>query len=247
VRPPEVRAVDDLAALTRAATELVVSAARDAVAARGRCTIALSGGRTPESLYRALADEYRDKVPWDGVELFFGDERCVPPTDPDSNYRMADAALISRVPGLEARTHRIDGDALPGEAADQYDEVLRAAFPGGGGAGTGAATFDIVLLGMGPDGHTASLFPGQPAVEERERWAVATVAPATMKTRDRVTLTFPVLNSGRLVIVLCGGEDKRETLRHVLADAGTPGAPYPAARLDARERLIWLVDRAAYP
>jgi 6-phosphogluconolactonase len=180
-------------------------------------------------------------MPWDRVELFFGDERCVAPTDPDSNYRMADASLLSQVPGLEERTHRIEGERLPSEAADRYDEVLRTAFLGAG------ATFDIVLLGMGPDGHTASLFPGQPAVEERERWAVATVAPATMTTRDRVTLTYPVLNNGRMVLMLCAGADKREILAHVLADAGTPGAPYPAARLDAREQLIWLVDRAAYP
>jgi 6-phosphogluconolactonase len=239
VRPPEVRAVADIEALTKAAAELVVGAARDAVAARGRCTIALSGGRTPEALYRALAD--REAMPWDKVELFFGDERCVPATDPDSNYRMADGALLSQVPGLEARTHRIEGELLPSDAADRYDAVLRTAFAAGG------ATFDIVLLGMGPDGHTASLFPGQPSLDERERWAVATVAPATMKTRDRVTLTYPVINSGRMVLMLCAGADKRETLAHVLADAGTPGAPYPAARLDAREQLIWLVDRAAYP
>ena len=241
VRPPEVRAVDDLATLTRAAADVVALALTAAVSERGRGTMALSGGRTPESLYRLLADEYRDRIPWKSVHLFFGDERCVPPTDSDSNYRMADAALVSRVPGLEARTHRIEGELPPTEAADRYETVLRSAFK------TGEATFDVVLLGMGPDGHTASLFPGSPALDEQTRWAVATEAPPTMATRQRVTLTYPVLNNGRLVLVLCAGADKRDALRHVLADAGTPGAPYPAARLAARDRLVWLVDRAAYP
>jgi 6-phosphogluconolactonase len=212
-----------------------------AVAARGRFAMALSGGRTPEMLYELLAGEYRSQMPWDATHLYFGDERCVPPTDPDSNYRMADRALLSRVPGLERRTHRIEGELGAAEAAVRYDALLRAAFV------DGATTFDLVLLGLGPDGHTASLFPGSPALEERQRWAVPTEAPPTMKTRQRVTLTYPVLDAGRIVLFLAAGADKRERLAAVLADTGRLDAPYPASRVTARERLVWLVDEAAMP
>jgi 6-phosphogluconolactonase len=238
---PELLPFPDAGALSRAAAELVAEIAEAAVAARGRFTMALSGGHTPESLYRMLAGEYRDRMPWAETHLYFGDERCVPPTDPDSNYRMAEAALVSRVPGLEGRTHRIEGERAPVDAAARYDALLRAALT------DEAATFDLVLLGMGPDGHTASLFPGSPALEERERWAVATEAPPTMATRARVTLTYPVLTASRIVLFLCAGADKRERLAAVLADTGRPDAPYPASRMTARERLVWLVDDAAMP
>jgi 6-phosphogluconolactonase len=188
-----------------------------------------------------LAGEYSARMPWASTHLYFGDERCVPPTDPDSNYRMADAALIAEVPGLVARTHRIEGERGPIEAAARYDALLRGTFV------DLAATFDLVLLGMGPDGHTASLFPGSPALEERDRWAVGTEAPPTMTTRERVTLTYPVLTASRIVLFLCAGADKRERLAAVLADTGRPDAPYPASRMTARDRLVWLVDHAAMP
>jgi 6-phosphogluconolactonase len=238
---PELLPFADVAALSRAAAELVAEIAHAAVAARGRFAMALSGGRTPESLYRMLAGEYRDHMPWAATHLYFGDERCVPPTDPDSNYRMANAALISRVPGLEGRTHRIEGERGAVDAASRYDALLRGAFV------DEAMTFDLVLLGMGPDGHTASLFPGSPALDERERWAVATEAPPTMTTRSRVTLTYPVLNAARIVLFLCAGADKRQRLAAVLADTGRPDAPNPASRMTAVERLVWLVDEAAMP
>jgi 6-phosphogluconolactonase len=238
---PELLPFPDAAALSRAAAELVAEIAEAAVATRGRFTMALSGGRTPEALYRMLAGEYRDRMPWGETHLYFGDERCVPPTDPDSNYRMADAALVSRVPGLEGRTHRIEGELGGVKASSRYDAVLRGAFT------DPATTFDLVLLGMGPDGHTASLFPGSPALDERDRWAVATEAPATMTTRERVTLTYPVLAAARVVLFLCAGADKRERLASVLAETGRPDAPFPASRMTARERLVWLVDDAAMP
>lgn len=238
---PELLPFPDPGALSRAAAELVAEVATAAVAARGRFAMALSGGRTPEMLYELLAGEYRAQMPWDATHLYFGDERCVPPTDPDSNYRMADRALLSRVPGLEQRTHRIEGELGAAEAAARYDALLRGAFV------DAATTFDLVLLGMGPDGHTASLFPGSPALDERQRWAVPTEAPPTMKTRQRVTLTYPALDAGRIVLFLAAGADKRERLAAVLADTGRPDAPYPASRVTARERLVWLVDEAAMP
>src|ERR1700722_12471758 len=134
---PELLPFPDAAALSRAAAELVAEIAETAVTERGRFTMALAGGHTPESLYRMLAGEYSDRMPWASTHLYFGDERCVPPTDPDSNYRMANAALIAQVPGLAARAHRIEGERGPTEAAARYDALLRGTFV------DPAATFDL--------------------------------------------------------------------------------------------------------
>ena len=236
--PLEVREVADPAGLCRAAADLIATTAAAAVAARGRFTLALSGGNTPRALYQLLAAEYTKRVPWSSSQLYFGDERCVPPDDPDSNYRMAAEALLSRIPGLIERTNRIEGEREPPEAAKRYDAVLRKAFVDG-------TTFDIALLGIGEDGHTASLFPGSPALGERERWAIATEAPSTMKTRQRVTLTYPMFANSRAVVFLVAGPEKRRILSEVLAQAGNPAAHFPASRITSREQLIYLADRAA--
>jgi 6-phosphogluconolactonase len=237
VPPLEVQEVADAGALSHAAAELIASASVAGVTSSGRFTLALSGGNTPRALYRLLAAQY-GALPWSSTFLFFGDERCVPPTDPDSNYRMANESLLSGIPGLAERTARIEGEREPSEAAKRYDDVLHKAFKDG-------TTFDMALFGIGEDGHTASLFPGSPALDERIRWAVATEAPPTMKTRQRVTLTYPVLNNTRLVVFLCAGADKHRILTEVLAAAGNPEAAYPASRLRAANRLLYIVDRAA--
>lgn len=231
--PLEVREVADAAGLCRAAADLIAATAAAAVAARGRFTLALSGGNTPRSLYQLLAAEYASRLPWSASRLYFGDERCVPPDNADSNYRMAFESLLSRIPGLTERTARIEGEREPPEAAKRYDAVVDG------------VAFDIALLGIGEDGHTASLFPGSPALDERTRRAVATEAPPTMKTRQRVTLTYPMFASARAVVFLVAGPDKRAILEKVLASAGNPQAPYPASRITAREHLIYLVDRGA--
>ena len=236
--PLEVREVADPSGLCRAAADLIATTAAAAVAARGRFTLALSGGNTPRALYQLLAAEYATRLPWGASHLYFGDERCVPPDDADSNYRMANQSLLSRIPGLTDRTARIEGEREPSQAAMRYDAVLRDAFVDG-------TTFDIALLGIGEDGHTASLFPGSPALDERTHWAIATEAPPTMKTRQRVTLTYPMFANSRAVVFLCAGADKRAILAQVLAVAGTPTARYPASRITAREQLIYLADRAA--
>jgi 6-phosphogluconolactonase len=238
VPPLEVREVADSAGLCRAAADLIATTAAAAVAARGRFTLALSGGNTPRALYQLLAAEYATRVPWSSSQLYFGDERCVPPDHPDSNYRMASEALLSRIPGLTERTARIEGERSPPEAATRYDAVLRKAFVDG-------TTFDIALLGIGEDGHTASLFPGSSALDEHTHWAVATEAPPTMNTRQRVTLTYPMFANARGVVFLVAGRDKHGILEHVLASAGNPQAEYPASRITAREHLIYLADRAA--
>jgi 6-phosphogluconolactonase len=238
VPPLEVREVADPAGLCRAAADLIATTAAAAVAARGRFTLALSGGNTPRAVYELLAAEYATRLPWDSSHLYFGDERCVPPENADSNYRMAAEALLTRIPGLTDRTARIEGERSPLEAAQRYDAVLRKAFVDG-------TTFDIALLGIGEDGHTASLFPGSQALDERTRWAIATEAPPTMKTRQRVTLTYPMFASSRAVVFLAAGPDKRRILADVLAQAGNPAARYPASRITAREQLMYLVDQAA--
>jgi 6-phosphogluconolactonase len=243
--PREIVLCPDVDALSRAAADVLADVARAAVAARGRFAVALSGGMTPRTLYRLLAAEYRELVPWAETHVFFGDERCVGPSDPDSNYRMARAELLERIPGLASRTERIEGERPAEEAAARYDAVLREAFPADHDPLT---TFDLLLLGVGTDGHTASLFPGSPALEERDRWAIATEAPPTTHTRKRVTLTYPVLNAARTTLVLCAGADKRAILHDIMTDPADPvtTSRYPAARITARERLVWMVDRAAH-
>jgi 6-phosphogluconolactonase len=236
----EVSLYTDVDTLSRAAAEMIADAAARAVRARSRFTIALSGGSTPRTLYRLLAAEYVDRVPWAATEVFFGDERCVPPDHPDSNFGMAREALLAHIPGLEARTHRIVGEAAPRDAAGQYDALLRGAFPG-----PDPATFDLLLLGIGPDGHTASLFPGSSALGEEKLWAIATEAPPAAATRARITLTFPALDGSRELLLLCAGADKRPILDAIRGAGASAPQRYPAARVMAREHTRWLLDRAA--
>lgn len=234
---PLLRRVEDAEALARTAAEELAGAARDAVAARGAFTVALAGGSTPRRLYALLADPtapYRARIPWDRTHVFFGDERPVPPDDPDSNYGMARRALLAHVPA--ASVHRIRGEQ-PGAAA-AYEAELRAFFrlP----AGAAPPRLDVVLLGLGADGHTASLFPGTDAVGEAERWVVSPFVPQ-LGTR-RTTLTLPVLNRARRVLFLVSGADKAPALARALG-AGAP--PVPAARVRPEGGAVWLVDAAA--
>ncbi len=185
-------------------------------------TIVLAGGRTPRALYARLA---REEYDWSAVDVFFSDERCVPPDHPDSNFRMAEATLLSSVP---ARVHRMCGESCD---AAGYEEELRAVF------GNGMPAFDLVLLGIGADGHTASLFPGDPALEETQRL----VAKVTRPDHQRMTLTLPVLSASTLVVFLVSGAEKREALRRVLA-----GEDLPAARV-AAQRVVIIADAAAAP
>lgn len=232
--------VADPAALARAAAEEVARRAEEAVAARGAFALALSGGATPRALYALLADSaapYRARVPWGRVHVWFGDERNVPPDHPDSNYRMAREALLDRV--APAAVHRIEGERAAAEAADRYEAELRAHLAGGPG---GPPPLDLVLLGLGADGHTASLFPGSPALEERARWVAAPFVPRL--GAHRITLTLPVLDAARAVLFLVAGAEKAAPLRALLAP--DPAAPIPAARVrPATGARIVIADRAA--
>lgn len=232
----EVDVFTDSAALVRVAAERIVRMADEAVERAGRFTIALSGGSTPRPLYELLGGAFRDRVPWARTEVYFGDERCVPPSHDDSNFAAARHALLGFVP--LARVHRIEGELPPERAAANYDATLRAAFPD-----DLAPTFDLALLGVGPDGHTASLFPGDAALDERERWAVAVPAPAAVAPHvPRVTVTFPPLERAREVWFLAAGHDKHDVVSQILDGRADD---LPAARAHGALRTRWLLDRAA--
>lgn len=233
----------DKAALIRAQAERIVMLARDATRARGRCLISLSGGSTPKPLYELLAREpYASHIDWARLHLFWGDERCVPPDHADSNYRMTREALIDRVPLLPENVHRIHGEDEPHEAAEAYERVLRGFF---GAGATPARSFDLALLGMGPDGHTASIFPGTAATTEAQRWAMA-VHVERPREMWRITLTPLVLNAAADVTFLVAGADKAARLVEVLQDSSQRGALLPAQLVKPTQgALHWMVDRAA--
>lgn len=209
---------------------------QQAVAARGRFSVALSGGSTPRALYERLASaEFSGRIPWQDVHLFWGDERCVPPDHADSNYRMTAESLLGRVPLPVENIHRIHAELAPHEAAAHYEAGLRAFFGS-------TPVFDLALMGMGDDGHTASLFPDSPALTESARWAVAvehTAPPPPLVSR--VTLTFGVFNAARRVVFLVTGAGKAQKLAEIRR-----GADLPAGRIrPPNGDLLWLVDEAA--
>jgi 6-phosphogluconolactonase len=205
----------------------------------GRCAVNLSGGSTPRRLYELLAQPpLREAMPWDRIHWFWGDERFVPPDHPDSNYRMAREALLSRAPVPAANIHPVPTGGDPTAAARDYERTLKA-FYGAETIDTTRPLFDIELLGLGPDGHTASLFPATGVLDERQRW-VAEVVGA--RTEDRITLTYPALESSRHTAFLVAGADKREILARVWAG----DRELPAARLKPIGELVWFVDREAH-
>ncbi len=229
----------DLDSLSRAAMDETLAIIRDAVAQRGRFAIALSGGHTPAKMYELwAATPYRDQTPWDRVHLFWGDERYVAQDDPLSNFRMTHETLISRVPIPPANVHPMS--TLPGppeKSAEAYEQELRKFF------GAAPPEFDLQLLGLGPEGHIASLFPGAPALEEKQRWVMAVEAPA--KPPQRLTLTPVVLNRGRNTFFLVAGKDKREIISALRNEPDSKPSQYPAGRIRPAGRVLWFLDQAA--
>jgi 6-phosphogluconolactonase len=226
-------------ALADGAARAIVDAAREAVAARGRFTVALAGGDTPRATYsRLAAGPPVEEMPWAQTHVFFGDERCVGPDDPASNYRMANETLLAKVPLPRDQVHRIRGEVDCEEAAQEYTRRLAEVF----GTRRGELPrFDLVLLGMGLDGHTASLFPGSPVLKEVFR-PVAAVHASQAAIPQRLTLTFPVLNAARAVIFLVSGAEKAKAVKAVLVDGGM----LPAAMVTPEDgRLVWMLDRSA--
>jgi 6-phosphogluconolactonase len=241
---PEIAVLQDQAALAHEAAKRFLAAAQESIAERGRFRVALAGGSTPAGLYRLLAEQpYRGQVNWSQTWLFFGDERCVPPESSDSNYQMARETLLDHVPLPQAQVLRIHGEWPPQRAADGYALDLRAQFSD---QGRSWPRFDLVLLGMGDDGHTASLFPGMPALAVKDQLVVASGVPDYVRPQvERVTLTLSVLNSAVRVMFLVAGGKKAGAVAHVLGDRQPAERP-PAAmvRPDAGA-LTWLLDQAA--
>jgi 6-phosphogluconolactonase len=242
-----VRVLDDPAAVQRAAAEEFAARSEVAVRARGAAFVALSGGSTPRALHALLAEPaepFRARVPWTSLHVFWGDERPVGPDHPDSNYAMAHDTLLRHVPVPPAQIHRIPGeDSDPARAAERYADELRRVFGAFGRLETGWPRFDLVILGMGADGHTASLFPGTDVVHETSR-LVAAPWVATLGTH-RITLTPPVLNAADRVVFLVTGGDKADALAGVLEGPRQP-AIYPSQAIAPRAGApVWLVDRAA--
>ncbi len=237
----EIRTLTTPQELFAAAAEEVVRAANEAMTQRGRFTIALSGGSTPKNLYNLLATNARNALPWERMFFFFGDERHVPPTDPDSNYRMANEAMLSKIPVAAANVFRLRTENPDAEAvALDYEQTLRKFFTLDAGQ---FPRFDLILLGMGPDGHTASLFPGTAALQEKSRLVVANWVEK-LKT-SRLSFTLPVLNSAACVTFLVSGMDKAPAL-HAVLEGDAAGEQYPAKLVrPTNGKLIWLIDRAA--
>lgn len=240
---PSVEVFPDRKQLIEAAAEQITRLASEAIGANGRFTIALSGGSTPRPLYALLATGgYASRIDWPHVHIFWGDERCVPPTDPQSNYRMAREALLDAVPIPRSHIHRIRGEDDPEQAAADYEQALHTFF-GSGAGGPPAAGFDLVLLGMGENGHTASLFPGSAAVTEQVRWVMAQYVEAVAMWR--ITLTPVVINAAKNVTFLVSGVDKAERVREVLEGPLQPKILPAQAIRPAHGQLVWLVDKAA--
>ncbi len=233
----------DAAALARRAAQYFVEMAAEAAEAQGRARIAISGGSTPKAAFELLADPnqpWRSRMPWQALDLYWVDERCVPPEDAASNYRMTREALLDRVPLHPGQIHRIEGELEPEIAAARYESELRSSFRL---EGAESPRFDLVALGMGEDGHTASLFPRTGAVHESSRMVTTNHVP--QKGAWRITLTWPVINHARSVFFLVAGREKAAILQEVLT------GPCDPERLPSQ--LIWpssgiltlILDKAA--
>jgi 6-phosphogluconolactonase len=235
---PDVRVYPDLEALSREAAAGLVDVVASTISAGRQVSLVLVGGNTPRALYRLLAAKHRHQIAWSRVHLFWGDERYVPPDDPHSNFRMARETLIEKVPIPPDNVHPMPTHLpVPDDAARAYETLLRTHFPGG------RSRFDLALLGLGIDGHTASLFPNALAVDEHECWAVAARAP--VEPAQRLTLTLPALNDAVRVWFLVAGSDKARALRLAVAEHSDP-RHCPASGVRPTEGTVtWWTDRRA--
>jgi 6-phosphogluconolactonase len=231
----EVARFDSLDELSRFGVELIAGEIQERLAAQDRFSLALSGGRTPRRLYEFFA---RESLPWDRIHLFWGDERCLPPESPESNVGLAHESLVSRIPIPPENVHPpriIDPDCS--EAAGNYQAELERWF-----GPDNLPRFDLILLGLGADGHVASLFPGEAALEETERWVVRAPGRTASPPLPRLTITLPLINNARTVVFLAAGRAKGAIIEAILGQ--TPEADrYPASRVRPVRRLVWLLAR----
>ena len=238
---------EDRQLLAQAAAGQVAAAARKAIAQHQPFRLVLSGGSTPRAMHHVLSQlDYVEQIDWPLVQIFWGDERCVPPEHPDSNYRMAEETLLQHIPIPAGNIHRIYGELSPQQAAADYQRRMAELFnlkPDE--SGIPFPHFDLILLGLGPDGHTASLFPGSDALAEKHLWATGVTHDQPPEPLvARVTLTLPVIQAAHQIIFLVAGGDKANRLAEVLSPA--VGEPLPAQlATPSNGKLLWLVDRAA--
>ncbi len=230
----------------RAVAERVCELASEAAARRGAFSVAISGGKTPEPMFAALA---ASAAAWDRWAVYWCDERLVAPDDPRSNFGLARRLWLAPAHVPMRSVHPVHTAGSAGQAAERYEDELRALPTGPNPGAAAVGVLDAVVLGIGPDGHTASLFPGSPTLGERARWVVPEPNPALEPKVPRVTLTFPALRHARHAIFVVSGAEKRPTLERILNDPerGTDSAKLPAARVTAAESVEWHVDRAAWP
>lgn len=238
---PEIIVVPDMTVFAKKAAQVIMETTSAAIEKKGKATWALCGGRTPKSVFPLLTEPYyRDRIDWKNVIVGWGDERCVPPDHADSNYKLAMDCLLSRVPIPASNILRMPGEmSSPLEAAKSYEQSLKLLFR----FDRPFPKFDLMLLGMGEDGHTASLFPGTDALDEKEKWVVGHHVEKV--SSNRITLTFPVLNNARTILILCPGENKATVVRDVFWEQA-PRNRYPIQRVKPAEgKLIWLIDKPA--
>ena len=243
----ELRTYSDAESLAHGAAEQILEVAIRAIASRGRFGLALAGGSTPRAAYAALAAEpFASQLDWAHTNVFWSDERCVPPDHPDSNYGMARKTLLDHVPIPVANVFRIRGEIEPQRASAEYETTLRTFFScpsEDSGLASSTDGFDLILLGMGDDGHTASLFPGTPAVHEKERWVISHYVGKVEAWR--VTFTPPLINLAANVFLLVSGADKARRLKEALMGPYRPDALPAQIVRPAKGELLWLVDGAA--
>lgn len=241
----EVLKFPDLETMSLAAAEEAAGLINLAIKEKGRCTLTLAGGSIPRRLYQLLADEY-SSIPWSKVYLFWGDERYLPPDHKDSNFNMAYKTLISRVQIPEDNIYRIPTETeTPEETALRYEEMLRGFFNLSLTEDKAFPVMDLILLGLGGDGHTASLFPKSPAIMEAKRWVVSTFAPPSYISPYRITLTLPVINNAAAIFFLVSGTGKDKVLKSILEDPKGAGRRFPAGMVKPRGRLVWFIDETA--
>lgn len=224
------------------AAEYVLKKAKDCVKEKGFFTIALSGGQTPIKLHMALAAApFKEKMPWQKTYIFWGDDRCVPPTDIHSNYKMADDTLLSKISIPDGNIHRILAEIKPPEKAAQLYENDIKAFSKTY-SGTELLSFDLQIMGIGFDGHTASLFPDDPILNENEKLVAAVNAPEDIPVKKRITFTLPLINNSDEIIFLVSGEEKIKLARKILNDPEKSRLLYPAALVYPKGRLVWCLN-----
>jgi 6-phosphogluconolactonase len=227
----------DIDLLSRNAAEYIVEIANDCVTSKGSFSLVLSGGSTPKALYQLLCQApYIDQLPWEKTHLFWGDERCVPPEHPQSNYGLAYKAFISKVLIPKENVHRIPVEVnSPRRAAYNYRQELQSFFQ------NRPAAFDLVLLGLGPDGHTASLFPDDDAIKESEKSYIDVFMKTAKPQVPRITITLPTLNRSKIVAFLVSGIEKIKILDSIITQKYDPNNPPPAALIKPQQELVWFV------